>query len=115
MSSELIIEKQVKAYNSRDIDTFSACHAEDVQLFRFDEPIPFATGRDQVYRIYKDIFERSPNLHSAVSNRMVMGDTVIDQETITGRNENEQMEVIAIYKVKNKLISKAYFIWKSPQ
>lgn len=112
MSPETIVQKQVDAYNGRNIQNFIACHAPDVQLFSFGDEKAYAIGREKLGEIYGDVFDNSPNLHAKIINRMVMGNTVIDHEKVTGRKGIELSEIIAIYEVENDLISKATFIRK---
>lgn len=113
MSPEEIVQKQVDAYNSRDIQTFVACHHPEVELYHFGTETPFAVGAEKLRTIYKDVFDNSPNLHAQISNRMVMGNIVIDQEKVTGRKGVEVSEIIAIYEIKDALIFKARFIRKT--
>jgi len=109
MSSEEVIERQVQAYNNRDIKAFADCHDKNVRLFTFGESEPFCEGKDAVFERYKSIFADSTNLHSEVLQRIVMGNMVIDHERITGRKGVSSMEMVAIYEVKNDLIATATF------
>lgn len=112
MKPEGIVEKQVAAYNSRDIDIFTACHHPEVELFNFSEQKPFASGRKQIRAIYGDVFENSPNLNTEVLNRIVFDNKVIDHEIVTNRKEISKMELIAIYEMEDGLIRKAHFVRK---
>jgi len=108
MNPEDIIKKQVIAYNARDIEAFVNCHDPNVELYNFADPTPFAIGRQQVRAIYGPVFEKSPNLNTEIINRIVMDNTVMDHELVTGR-DGLDMELVAIYEVDNNLIMKAYF------
>lgn len=112
METEKIIQEQVEAYNRRDITQFVACHHPRVSLYNFGDPEPFVKGRVRVHEVYKEIFDSSPNLHSKVIQRIVMGNKVIDYEEITGRKGIEVLEFIAIYEIEDGLIYKAHFIRK---
>jgi hypothetical protein len=109
MSAETIIQTQVKGYNTRDIELFASAHADDVQLYNFGKAEPFCIGNAKLREIYGAIFQESPNLHTEILNRMVMGNTVIDHEIVTGRNGVEKLELAAIYEVENEKIARAYF------
>jgi len=109
MNPETIIQKQVEAYNSRNISTFIECHDPDIKLYNFGESIPYAIGRSKLKEIYGAVFDTSPNLNTKIIKRMVMGNTVIDHEVVTGRKGVDLSEIIAIYEVENDLIVKAYF------
>ena len=112
MNPATLIQKQVEAYNSRDIEIFVACHHPEVELFNFSESTPFATGRDQIRTIYGDVFENSPKLNTEVLNRIVFDNKVIDHEIVTNRKEIAHMELIAIYEIEDEMIRKAHFVRK---
>lgn len=105
-----IIQKQVIAYNERNLNDFVACHAENVELYTFPNTTPNIIGRAALIEKYKDIFDNSPNLHTEILNRIVIGNTVIDHENITGRKDAPPTKFVAIYEVENGLIAKARFI-----
>lgn len=58
---------------------------------------------------YNGSFNKSPDLHCQIMNRMVQGNTVIDQEhvTITGR---KPFGHIAVYIMEHGKISTVHFI-----
>ena len=53
--------------------------------------------------------KESPNLHTEILNRIVMGNTVMDHEIDTGRNGVDKLELVAIYEVEDGKIARAYF------
>ncbi len=110
MSPENIVIKQVVAYNSRNIEDFAACHHPEVELYSLGESEPFVKGREQLYKRYNEIFDQSPELHTEIVQRMVMGNTVIDKEIITGRAGVNTQQFIAIYEIKEGLIATAHFV-----
>ncbi len=112
MTPEDIVQKQLDAYNSRDIDTFVAMHAPNAELYSFSETTPFVKGQKQIRATYNEIFETSPSLFSKLIHRIVLGNKVIDHEEITGRKGVDVLEFIAIYEVDEMTITKAHFIRK---
>ena len=110
MTPEEIVQKQVEAYNTRDIDAFVACHHPEIELYSLGTNEPFVVGIEALRPRYKDIFDRSPKLHSEVVQRMVLSDTVIDKEIITGRAGEDRSNYIAIYQIKDGLIAKVNFV-----
>ncbi len=58
------------------------------------------------------MFQQFPDLHCELVNRMVLGNTVIDQERITGLPGADYLEAIAVYKIEDNKIAKVYFIRK---
>lgn len=112
MSPEEIVQKQLDAYNSRDIEAFVAMHAADAELYTFSETAPFVKGREHIRATYSQLFDTSPSLHSKLLHRIVLGNKVIDHEEITGRKGVDVLEFIAIYEVNEVAITKAHFIRK---
>lgn len=110
MSPETIIQKQVDAYNARNLSDFLDCHHTEVQLFNFSEPVPFAVGIPSVGKIYRTVFDTSPKLHTEILHRMTLNNTVIDHEIVTGRAGVERLEIIAIYEIEDDKIRRAHFI-----
>ena len=60
--------------------------------------------------MYKEVFDKSPKLHTEVVHRMSLGNTVIDNEIVTGRAGVDSLKIIAIYEIENELIRRAHFI-----
>jgi len=112
MSPETIIQKQVEAYNARNLSDFLDCHHPEIQLFNFSESVPFAVGIPSVRKIYQLVFDTSPNLNAEIVHRMVLNNTVIDHEIVSGRSGVERIEIIAIYEIQDDEIRKAHFIRK---
>lgn len=106
-----VAQDQLIAYNNKDITNFIALFAVDASIYDFGERTPIAEGKEAIKNVYKKLFESSPNLHSQVINRTVLGNKVLDYELITGRENNDAvLKIIAIYEIENKLIKKATFI-----
>lgn len=104
-SSEKIVQQQLDFYNNRDLTGFMSLFAEDATLVNQSDGKVLAKGKLEVEKIYANLFEQSPNLNSKLDNRMVLGNTVIDHERITGRMGNsEAIELIVIYELKEEKI-----------
>ncbi|TVP45245.1 MAG: steroid delta-isomerase [Mongoliibacter sp.] len=109
--AEKLAQEQLDAYNNRDIDAFLAPYAENVKIFNFPNDLQYE-GKDNMRERYKNMFANSPDLHCKLVNRMVMGNTVIDQEEVVRRKGDSKIHAIAIYKIKNDKIAEVYFISK---
>lgn len=72
-------ERQLIAYNARDVDAFVPC------------------------------FAKYPALHADIVSRIRVGEFVLHEESVTGRQE-EPEHVIAIYRVRSGLIDHVRFI-----
>jgi hypothetical protein len=107
--AEKLAQEQLDAYNNRDADAFILPYAENVKVFNFPDQLLYE-GRDEMYGLYGRMFSRTPDLHCKLVNRIVLGNTVIDQEEVTIRKEEPPMRAIAIYKIIDGKIAEVYFI-----
>ena len=112
MNPEIIVQQQLEAYNARDLEKFAACYTTDIKIYNFQETEPSIEGLEKLKSVYKDVFERSPDLEAKIDKRIVFDNKVIDHEKVTGRKGVVFIEVIAIYEVRDNLISKVTFIRK---
>jgi hypothetical protein len=108
---ETIVEAQLAAYNARDLDAFLDTYAEDAQLFEHPAKL-LASGVAQMRGRYAARFAE-PNLHAVVTKRIVMGDFVIDHETVTRTfpEGTGTQEAIAMYEVQGTRITRVWFIF----
>ena len=107
---EKLVQQQLIAYNTRNIDTFLEPYSDDVELYMFPNQL-LGKGKNFMRKDYAEMFKNTPNLHCDIKNRTVLGNTVIDHEVVSGFGSNH-LESIAIYEIKNDKIAKVYFIQK---
>lgn len=103
-----LAQEQLDAYNNRDIDAFLIPYADSVKIYNFPNTL-IMSGKEQMRSSYSQMFKNTPNLHCELVNRIVMGNTVIDQESVTGFGA-DKFEAIAIYKIKGEKIVEVYFV-----
>lgn len=111
MKPESIVQKQLIAYNERNLEVFSSTFSADIVLYNFYEKQPILRGIDELRKVYEEIFWKSPELHVTVISKMVLGDKIIYNEKVTGRI-NGVLNVIAVYEVRDNLIYRLTFIRK---
>lgn len=105
-----VVQRQLETYNRRDLDGFCALFADDAQIFDLGATVPTFIGKEAIRVRYRDLFERSPALHSIVLNRTALGRVVVDLEHITGRNGSPGVfAVLAIYEVDAAKIQRVHF------
>jgi len=104
---ETIVQKQLDAYNARDIDGFMDTYTDDISLFNYPSE-KRSQGQEEIRKGYADFFTTTPDLHCEVKNRIVIGNKVIDEEIITANGNT--FSAVAIYEVDNGKISKVYFL-----
>ncbi len=109
------VQRQLDAYNARDIDAFMACWAPDCDYYAFPDTL-LAHGADAVRARHVERF-REPNLFGRLDSRVVMGNLVVDRETVrrTFPEGPGEVDVLAIYDVADGLIRRAWFAMGEPR
>lgn len=101
-------ERQLIAYNARDVDAFVVCYTEDVVVEgALGERI--LAGRAALDARYRPMFATYPNLHCEVVSRIYVGDYILHEERITGRQPSSE-HVVAIYRIVDGLIAHVRFL-----
>ena len=104
-----IVQKQLDAYNNKDISAWLKTYAEDAVQYSTEGEI-LATGHEQMKQNMMVRFAES-DLYAELTNRIVCDDIVIDHELII-RNFPEgkgSIEMLCIYHVEQGLIKKGQF------
>jgi len=109
MTASDVVQRQLEAYNARDLDAFAATYSDDVRLYRMPAPQPSVSGKAQLRDVYRQRFA-SPNLHADVVTRIVLGNKVIDHERVVGIRE-QAVEALAVYEVEGELITTVWFFY----
>ena len=104
---EELVQRQLNAYNLRDIEAFLEPYAEDVEIFNFPGALQMK-GKDSMRILYSKLFSQVPNLHCELKVRIIQGNTVIDKERV--RFGDQFVEAVAIYQVENEKIKRVYFV-----
>ncbi|WP_281987455.1 nuclear transport factor 2 family protein [Aquimarina aggregata] len=107
ISPEHIVQKQLDAYNARDIDAFLATYSNTIKVFSYPNELNYE-GKETMKKSYASFFDSTPDLHCEIKNRIVIGNKVIDEEFLTINGKN--YAAAAIYEVKNGKIVKVTFI-----
>lgn len=102
-----IVDEQLTAYNRRDIAAFVRTYATNVEVFTFPNRSQ-ASGHAGLRQDYTSLFENTTNLHCQIENRIVLGNVVIDKESVTANSNT--FGAVAIYQIEDDLISKVTFI-----
>lgn len=103
-----LAQRQLNAYNARDIEAFLAPYGDEVEVYGYPGRLIYR-GKEKMRERYTSLFASSPELHCELVNRIVLGNTVIDQELVTGRN-GQKVRAIAIYTVRDGKIARVEFV-----
>ena len=109
-SAEAVVQRQLDAYNARDLEALVGVYADDAQLFEHPSTL-LATGRAALRERFA-LRLSDVNLHAQLLQRIVMASIVIDHERIT-RTFAEGLgtvEMTMIYEVRGEHITKAWSI-----
>lgn len=106
-----LIEKQLVAYNQRNLDLFCECYHSDIEIYTLTSGAKSCSNLAQFREGYLKLFSSSPQLHCEIKNRAVLEATVIDEEWITGAAKYpDGLHTVVTYAFKDGLIQR---IWIS--
>ncbi|MBR9923229.1 MAG: steroid delta-isomerase [Bacteroidetes bacterium] len=109
--AEELANKQLEAYNNRDLLTFLEYFHDSVLVYDALQQ-PGYKGKTKMFEVYEGWFGMCDTIHCEILNRISAGNTVIDHEriyyTIEGRPTT--FEAIAIYKVWGRRIKEVHFV-----
>jgi hypothetical protein len=110
-----VIQKQLDAYNAKDIEAWLATYAPDAEQYALHGE-RLARGHEEMRARMEARFSEA-DLNAKLVNRTAMGNVVVDLEIIT-RNFPEgrgTVEMLCVYEVTNGLIQKASFAFGQPK
>ena len=103
-----VVQAQLEAYNAQDLEAFCACFAKDCVIADLNGVVT-QEGVGQIRERYEAMFAQFPENKAHIVSRMAVGDVVIDHERID-RSAELRLEAIAIYTVRDGLISRVDFV-----
>jgi len=84
-----------------------ATYTKDIKLYDYPAKLS-SSGQDTMRKSYGDWFKRANGLNARVTDRIVIGNKVIDKERVTFNGQS--FNAIAIYEVENGLIKSVTFL-----
>ncbi len=105
-----IVQRQLNAFNARDLDALLATYADDAEMFEHPSKL-LAKGTAAFRERYTARFQE-PNLHATLLSRTVMGHIVVDHEEVarTFPEGSGKIKLLMIYEVQHGRIAKAWSI-----
>lgn len=104
----LLVDQQLAAYNTRDIDAFLIPYSDSVELYEYPGKL-MGKGKEEMRKSYAGMFKQVTQLHCELVNRMVLGNVIIDHESVSGFGP-KPLRAIAIYTIEKGKIQKVEFI-----
>jgi imidazolonepropionase-like amidohydrolase len=106
-SPEDLAQRQLNAYNLRNIEAFLEPYAEDVEVYMFPNSLQYK-GKETMRKQYAGMFEQVTNLHCELLERIVQGNIVIDKERV--QFGTQKVEAVAIYHIEGGKIKRVFFV-----
>ncbi|MFQ5629313.1 MAG: nuclear transport factor 2 family protein [bacterium] len=103
------MQQQVNAYNARDLEAFLATYSSEIELYNQPDEL-ILSGMEKMRERYQVRFDSSPALHAAITNRIALGNYVIDRERVSGLPNGAVLNAVAIYEVQDGLIRRVWFV-----
>lgn len=105
-----VVQRQLDAYNSKDLEGLLATYAENAEIYDYPST-RVAVGSSELRARFEGRF-REPHLHAHLVHRVVQGEIVIDQEVV--RRDFDQgiadIELLCFYEVQHGKIQRARFM-----
>jgi hypothetical protein len=106
---EVIVQRQVDAFNARDLEAFLATYDPAVELYDHPDSLSLS-GLESMRSEYGALFERVPEVHVDIVSRIVHGRYVIDLEHVTGLPDGYEARAVALCEVQGEKIRRVWFI-----
>ena len=108
-SPEAVVQRQLDAYNAKDLDAWLATYAPDATQYEHPATL-LARGHADIRARMQARFGE-PSLHARLISRSVMGKLVVDHEVVTRSFAAGPgtVELVCIYSVERGLIRSASF------
>ncbi|MFC3030956.1 nuclear transport factor 2 family protein [Pseudoalteromonas fenneropenaei] len=109
-----LIDKQLAAYNARDIEAFAATYHDEVEISSFSGGLLYR-GKAKLIEHYGAKFASLTYLHATSLQRMVSGNYLVDHELaqsseLPSLTVTRSIKIIAAYEVEAGLIRRVTFM-----
>jgi len=108
MSPVEVVQRQLDAYNARDLAAFVATYSDDIRIFRMPSTEPALAGKEALAEFYASKRFNVPALHAELLGRIATGNKVVDHERIRGIADH-LVEAVAVYQVHDGKIDTVWF------
>ncbi|MGV0986128.1 MAG: nuclear transport factor 2 family protein [Limnohabitans sp.] len=108
-SPEVVVQRQLDAYNAKNIDAWLATYAANAEQFELGGG-SLAVGHAAIRARTESRFAEE-HLHARLIRREVFASVVVDHEDVTRTIDGQpmNMELVCVYVVENGLIQSASF------
>jgi hypothetical protein len=106
MTPVQVVEKQLAAFNTRNLKEFLASYAEDARVHDLQGGRPTLVGRRAIAAVYARVFENE-GLRGEVLARLTVGNKVIHHKRCWGLGP-DAVDFVAVYEVAGDHIRTAW-------
>ena len=100
-----VVQENLDFYNQRNLEGFMSSFSDSIALYTFGKIEAVAEGKEAIRNLYKGLFDASPKLHSTILHRSIIGNKVIDHESIKGRRGSRKpVKLVMIYEISGDKI-----------
>jgi hypothetical protein len=107
--AEKLAQEQLDAYNKKDIEAFLKPYSDTLAVYSFPNQLMYK-GKDIMRKEYGEMFSQMADLHCNLKNRIVLGNRVIDEESVIFDKTKPPLRAIAIYTIAQNKIVAVHFI-----
>ncbi|RFM32586.1 amidohydrolase family protein [Chitinophaga silvisoli] len=105
VTPEILAQQQLNAYNAGNLEAFLAPYSDSVRIYDQTSGQLLLQGKEAMRNSYGKLFKAAPELHCQVVKRIVSGNTVVDEERVTGMND-KVLTAVVIYTIDHNKITK---------
>jgi hypothetical protein len=107
MTIEEIIDRQMSAFNNKDIIGMMSLYTDDTKIYTFLDHEVVINGKKECEEMFVKLFEQSPDLNADFIKTIYFNNKAIVHEYVYGRNGiNEKKEQVVIFEIQNQKISR---------
>jgi len=107
---ESVVQTQLEAYNRHDMEGFLATYDPGIRIYELPGGDLLIEGLEAMRERYRSRFAEDSTVTAEITHRIVHGNMVIDDESITGILRDRELKATAIYEVRQGLITRVWFI-----
>jgi hypothetical protein len=110
ITPDIVAQRQLDAYNARDLDAILAVYADNAEMYEFPDKL-LASGSAALHERFSARFQDGI-LHATLITRTIMGNTVIDYERVRRHYPNGvgSQDSVVIYDIQHGKIIKTWLI-----
>lgn len=105
VTPEILAQQQLNAYNAGNLEAFLIPFSDSVKIYDQTSGQLLLQGKEAMKKSYGQLFKAAPELHCEVVKRIVSGNTVVDEERVTGMKD-KVLTAVVIYTIDHDKIVK---------